>query len=93
MDEETLVQSILKLLKDFTCRKLSAKEMINQYNDLICEYFPWGTGNAKLRLIEQFQNKLALYVENDEWREEDESYYGPKELDKYVQEFIDYLES
>ena len=65
--------------------------MIKEYDDMICNFFTWDSKNERINQIEKFQNNLAFFVENEEWRKEDENYYGVVELNKYVKDFLDFL--
>ena len=93
MVPDKIITLALDVLKDYVEERIPAREMIKNYDKIICEYFPWGTDNEKLIRIESFQDKLALFVENPEWRKEDVNYYGVTELNKYVKELIDFIKN
>jgi hypothetical protein len=91
MKEEEIISLITNVLSSFVDGKIDANKMISEYNIIIRDYFPWGTDNEKLKIIEQFQNQLAFFVENPQWRKEDKNYYGPAELNDKVRSFLSIL--
>ena len=88
MEDTDFILMIIDLLDEYIQGRISARIMIAKYDELIRNHFPWDTKNKKMKSIERFQDKLALFVENGDSRKEDENYFGVLELNNYVSEFL-----
>lgn len=93
MEENRILKNIVNLLNSYLHGKIKANLMIKKYDEIISEHYPWGTKNKKLKILESFQDELAFYVENPEWRKQDENYYGTEDLDVKIKEFLSNLEN
>jgi hypothetical protein len=65
--------------------------MIDEYNNLIVNHLDYDSNDKELNALDEYQNELAFYVDNPEWRKEDVSYYGPEILKEKVGAFIKQL--
>ena len=92
--ENKFLHKIISFLQDYLNSKISAKNMISKYENLICEEFPWDTKNPKLHAIDEFHTDLTLYEEDKIERDKHPiDYYGPEQLKTKAQEMLNKLRS
>lgn len=88
MDKKQIVIAIIRILQNYLEGKSSAKEMIENYDEFMREYFDYESDDQQLVMIDDFQTELALFVEDSEKRKDHRDYYGEEELTKKVKEFL-----
>lgn len=93
MGKEELINNILLLFKDFLDEKISGKEMVKKYDDLVADQVPYHAQDDKLKMLSEYQDELAFYVENPEWRKQHDCYYGPEILRENVETFLKKLQN
>lgn len=92
MPNVALTQTMIELVHDFLDERLTGKEFVIRYDDLMVSSFDWKEDDPKSKAMDEFHDILALYVENPEWRKAHEDYYGPAELKKTLEDFLKFLE-
>lgn len=93
MSEKDIFRVVVKLLKAYLNNEINASEFVQRYDNIITEKeFPWDLDNDKIEALDEFQNKISLFVDNPEWRKEHQSYFGEQELKKKVEGLLNYLE-
>lgn len=85
------MQILIDKLKELLKRESNRTELIFEIEDIINELAETNSDPIMTDVIE-FMIDTAYYVENEEHRKQDYSYYGNEELNKLTKELINKLE-
>lgn len=85
------MQILIDKLKELLKRENKRTELIFEIEDIINELAETNSDPIMTDVIE-FMIDTAYYVENEEHRKEDNSYYGNQELNRLTNELINKLE-
>jgi hypothetical protein len=90
---QTVIIEIEALLHAYLENHIKGAELVMRYDHLVIqESIDWNAPDPIIKLIDNFQGELSLYVENPEWRKEHNSYYGDEILSRKVKIYLSDLE-
>ncbi len=88
------IAALRALLLQFLEGELSGKEMVSSYDGLMADDLPDCLDGYTYRLLDEFHTEFALFVPNEEVRNEEPAYYyGPAELRLKVCQLLKKLSS
>ena len=76
MTPETFVCAIQSALDDYLAGATGGKAFVRRIDALMADELPDGLSDTLLTMLNDFQNDLALYVEDQSQRNEHPAYFG-----------------
>jgi hypothetical protein len=91
MTIEEIIHKIQSILDAYIAGSIRGKQCVKYMDALIADELPDDLPDTLLNLLNEFQDDLSLYVEDQQQRSEHSAYYGPEVLLQKVKAFKDKL--